>query len=212
MKNISPSNDKTGLLRNDSLSITGLVIAAGLSSRMGKFKPLMKYEGRTFLGNILHKLNLICDNIIVVTGHNANLIENEINSCPNNDIIKTVFNNNYKVGMFTSLQTGLKYSSNSDWVLYHFVDQPNLPQIFYEEFKAQVDNSFDWIQPCYNMKNGHPILINSRLTNKIIELPQSSNLKEITNQMAIKKKVWNCSYPEILNDIDTIESYNKLVK
>jgi len=216
---ISQSTDETGLLsqrdsfgRNDKVFVTGLIITAGLSSRMGQFKPLLQYEGKSFLQIIVNKLDSVCDEIVVVTGHNRNLIETELNSFPNKNKIKTFFNKNYQDGMFTSLQKGLEHSENSDWILYHFVDQPNLPPDFYKDFLTQIDNKFDWIQPKYKGKNGHPILISKKIIDLIIAAPQNSNLKELTTVASIAKKYWECNYPEINDDIDTIDRYNKLLQ
>ena len=218
MKKISQSTDQTGLSqgdsfgRNDKGTVVGLIIAAGYSSRMGKFKPLMQYSGKSFLLNIVNKLDSVCDEIVVVTGHNRNLIETELNSFPNKNKIKTIYNKNYQDGMFTSLQTGLEHLVDRNWILYHFIDQPNLPTNFYRDFVTQIDNSFDWIQPKYKGKNGHPILMSRKIIDLIIEAPQNSNLKELTTTSNIAKKYWDCNYSEIQDDIDTIELYNKLLK
>lgn len=191
--------------------IIGLIIAAGLSSRMGDFKPLLDYRGKSFLENIVDKLNPICDEVVIITGHNANLIETEIKSFKNIEKIKTIFNENFKEGMFSSLKTGLRNSLNADWILYHFIDQPNLPISFYENLLCQTDNLFDWIQPEFEQKNGHPILLNKRLIKIITSSPVTCNLKEISSVNNIRKKHWNCEYPEILNDIDNIDSYKELI-
>ncbi len=208
---ISQSTDKTGLLRNDNSIVTGLVITAGLSSRMGMFKPLLQYNDKSFLHNIVNKLDSICDEIVVVTGHNRDSIETELNSLQNKKEIKTIYNENYKKGMFTSFQKGLEFVSNNNWVLYHFIDQPTLPNIFYNDFVSQIENKFDWIQPKYHGKNGHPILLNNKTINLILEAPCSSNLKEISLNSNINKKYWDCIYSEIHDDIDTIERYNNLL-
>ena len=210
-QNISQSIDETNLIRNDKVTISGLVVSAGLSSRMEKFKPLLQYEGKTFLHSIISKLDSICDEIVVVTGHNRDSIETELNLLQNKNEIKTVFNENYKDGMFTSLQKGLENIKGNDWVLYHFIDQPTLPNIFYNDFISQIDNKFDWIQPKYHGKNGHPILLNNKTINLILEAPCSSKLKEISQNSNISKKYWDCIYSEIHDDIDTIELYNNLL-
>jgi len=201
-----------GLLRNDSVTLTGLIITAGLSSRMGKFKPLLQYNDKSFLHNIASKLYSVCNETIVVTGHNIDKVESELNLLPIKNRIKTIFNENYKFGMFTSLQKGLENISINGWVLYHFIDQPTLPNNFYTDFVAQIDNDYDWIQPAYKGKNGHPILMNKRVIDFITVAPQTSNLKELTSNSSITKKYWDCNYPEIHDDIDTIEQYNKLSK
>lgn len=192
-------------------NVTALITAAGLSSRMGAFKPILLYNGKSFLVNIIEKLNPICDKIVIVTGYKASLIETELKSLPQNDKIKTVFNENFKDGMFSSLQVGLKSELNSDWILYHFIDQPNLPTAFYEDLFSQIEDSFDWIQPQFDQKNGHPILLNKRMISVISSSPNTSNLKEISSQTDIRKKYWHCNHPQILNDVDTVDNYIKLI-
>lgn len=209
---IGQFSQKDSFGKNDNISITGLIISAGFSSRMKKFKPLLQYDGKTFLHNIINKLDIVCDEIIVVTGYNSNLIVADLNLLSNKFKIKTIINKNYQDGMFTSLQSGLEQLVNRDWVLYHFVDQPNLPPNFYKDFVTQIDNSSDWIQPQYKGKNGHPIIMSKNIVDLIIAAPKSSNLKELTTNSNIAKKYWECNYSEIHDDIDTIELYNNLTQ
>ncbi|MBZ5565767.1 MAG: NTP transferase domain-containing protein, partial [Acidobacteriia bacterium] len=52
------------------LMIAGLVLAAGESSRMGKDKALLRYQGRTFLETILQTLrDAGVERVVVVLGH-----------------------------------------------------------------------------------------------------------------------------------------------
>ena len=104
LKNIQ-SDGKQNSNRNEKFSVIGLIIAAGLSSRMGEFKPLLKLNNITFISNILNKLQSVCNEIIVVTGHNLKLIESEIeaNFVTEDSNIRLVHNQDYKKGMFTSI-------------------------------------------------------------------------------------------------------------
>ncbi|GHV28673.1 hypothetical protein AGMMS4952_12980 [Spirochaetia bacterium] len=53
-----------------------VITAAGLSSRMGDFKPLMPLGNKTMIGRIIHTLREGgVENILVVTGRNAARIE-----------------------------------------------------------------------------------------------------------------------------------------
>ena len=112
--------------------------------------------------------------------------------------------------MFSSLQVGLKQMSTCDWLLYHFVDQPHLPQNFYTGLINQIEKYYHWIQPEYNTKKGHPILLHNSMFPKILD-STSTSLKEISQSSEIKKKIWNCSYPQVVEDIDTNEDYQKLI-
>jgi molybdenum cofactor cytidylyltransferase len=104
--------------------------------------------------------------------------------------------------MFTSLKCGLNEEMNAKWILYHFVDQPGLPEEFYQAFTEQMDNKFDWIQPIYNNEKGHPLLLQNSIFNTILELPDESSLKDFSKNSDVNKKFWECSYREILQDID----------
>lgn len=194
-------------------NISGLLIAAGLSERMNKFKPLMLSDGSSFVIQILKKMKLVCRNITVVTGFNNELLKTEIEKYfPNDTQIHYAFNPNYEKGMFTSLQCGLRNLSDSDWILYHFVDQPCLPELFYKDFINQIDNKYNWIQPRYNNRNGHPILLEKSICQTILNDSSEKNLKDISLQSFMSKKFWQCNYPQVLQDIDTPEDYKKEIQ
>ena len=204
LKNIQ-SDGKQNSNRNEKFSVIGLIIAAGLSSRMGEFKPLLKLNNNTFISNILNKLHSVCNEIIVVTGHNLKLIESEIeaNFVTEDSNIRLVHNQDYKKGMFTSIKKGVEQAKYSEWILFHQVDQPNLSEKFYFDFVNQINTKSDWIQPIFNGKRGHPIIFGKKVVKEIISRTIDSNLRVATNSSDISKKYWECNYPEILTDLDT---------
>jgi molybdenum cofactor cytidylyltransferase len=184
---------------------------------MKMFKPLVNYKGKTFLNNIIIKLDNICNEIIIVTGFNSDELRTETmkslkneNQSKVNKKIKFTFNDSFQKGMFTSLKKGISESKNCDWILYHFVDQPGLANKFYQEFINQVDSEYNWIQPSNENRNGHPILIGKDLFDLIIKSPSDANLREISKYPIVKKKYWECDYKEIFQDIDTEEDYSEL--
>lgn len=172
---------------------------------MGKFKPLLSYRGKSFIQNIVEKLIIVCDKIIIVTGFNADDVQNNVRQVKVNSKIEFVVNSEYEKGMFTSLQAGLKVAKNSDWNLYHFVDQPGLPENFYANFIKQIDDKHNWVQPSFNELRGHPILICRSLYDLIINESENSSLREISKNPIVKKKFWDCEIKEILQDFDTEE-------
>ena len=192
--------------------ITGIIIAAGLSSRMGKFKPLLMYDGKTFLENIIDKLLIICEKIIIVTGHNSDLIVNLVNLNYKNQKVVCVINSDFQSGMFSSLKVGIESCINSDWIIFHQVDQPNLPLNFYKEFTDQIKIKYDWIQPIFEGRKGHPILFNNNVIEKILDANNNSNLREISKSKEINQYFWECSFNEILTDLDTPNDFKKFTE
>jgi len=194
--------------------INGLLIAAGLSKRMGDFKPLLNYNNSPFIVQITKKLLDVCENVIIVTGHKSVEIENTIKfAFIENTLfprVKIVVNPDYEKGMFSSLQAGLKALSISDWVLFHFVDQPFHQEKFYNQLISKIDEDYDWIQPVFEGKEGHPVLFKNTVFEKIIASPDNHILRLIRDDGVTKKKIWACKYPQILKDFDTPEDLNSI--
>jgi molybdenum cofactor cytidylyltransferase len=178
---------------------------------MGKFKPLINYKDKSFIQNIVLRLDSVCDKIFVVTGYKAIEVEENVNQLNIHSKIEFVFNSEYEKGMFTSLQAGLDKAKESDWIIYHFVDQPGLPEDFYKEFVNQINDKHNWIQPKIKEQKGHPVLIHKSLIEHILSASGDTNLREISNDPLVKKKFWACGYEEIFQDIDTEEDYSKLI-
>jgi molybdenum cofactor cytidylyltransferase len=197
--------------------ICAIILSAGLSGRMKMFKPLADYKGRTFLNNIIIKLDKFCNQTIIVTGFKSDELKIEtIKSLKDNNQsealtkIRFVFNDSFQKGMFTSLQKGISEAKNCDWILYHFVDQPGLPENFYPDFIKQLDSEYNWIQPVNKGQKGHPILFGKDLFELITISAPDLTLREISKNPMVKKKYWECSYTEIFQNIDTDQDYIKL--
>ncbi len=198
------------------MNINTLLVAAGLSSRMGKFKPLILFQDEPIIISIIKKLLPISNKIFIVTGFKEKEIITTIEEYFQKSVLKNkivfVSNLEFEKGMFTSLQAGLKKAKDCDWLLYHFVDQPQLPQNFYTDFIAQIDDKYDWIQPAYKSRKGHPLLIRNSFFKSIVKADENSSLKELIRVSNANKIIWDCNYKEILNDIDTPEDYKELIR
>jgi len=171
---------------------------------MKRFKPLMDFKGDSFLSTIIAKLSTVTDSVYIVTGFRSDEISEYVASAGlRSDNIKLVRNRNYDRGMLTSLKAGISALEHTDWILYHFVDQPHLPLSFYQGFRSQINETKTWIQPRYQNKNGHPILINKALFKPITGLPDTASLRTLDQSVSFRKTFWDCPYPHILKDFDT---------
>ena len=191
------------------MKISGLILAAGFSDRMNSFKPILKFNDKPLIQVITEKLLNVCDEIVIVTGHNKNLLEKAVKKSSR---IRFIFNRDYKKGMFTSLKKGLSEIYDSDWTMYHFVDQPAIPQGFYHKFVAGISEKYNWIQPEFNSVKGHPILLHQSIYKIIIDEGDERSLKDVSFNTKIKKFIWRCNYPQILCNINTKEDFDQLVE
>ena len=196
--------------------INGILLSAGFSSRMQAFKPLQEKNGVPMIAQVARKMLQVCHTVTVVTGFRSQDVVRALaeffpgtGSKPLDDRLLVVHNREFEKGMFTSLQTGLKNLPDTDWLLYHFVDQPALPEAFYRAFIAQIESGVQWIQPRFQGKKGHPILMHRSLFPLILNADADSNLRQVTKEREIKIKIWDCSFREILFDLDTREDLER---
>jgi molybdenum cofactor cytidylyltransferase len=192
-----------------SLKISAVIPAAGLSSRMHKYKPLLKLGNQTIVEHsiqILKKCNI--NDIIVVTGHNRKKIEPVIlKTCA-----KAVFNPEFKTGMLGSIKTGIKAvlpQSHGFFLLP--VDIPVIRTSTIETLISMFNKNREHIIiPHFNGEAGHPPVIPAWLIPQILNLKENSNLGSLllSRKKDIKKQTVHDQ--GILMDADTQKAYELL--
>ena len=87
---------------------------------MGRDKALLEFRRTTFLGRIITLLSPRVEPLVIVLGHHADAIRQVIPSGP-----RVVVNTNYKAGMLTSLQAGIRaLPREAEAALFTLVDHP----------------------------------------------------------------------------------------
>jgi molybdenum cofactor cytidylyltransferase len=187
--------------------IGAVVLAAGLSTRMGRPKMVLPWNGSTVIGKVVSTLLLAGVNeVVVVTGGSHNLVEHALAQKP----IKCVFNPEYSNGeMLTSLKIGLSHMPiNVEAALIVLGDQPAIEEQVvrnvigkYRSEKAQL------IVPSYKMRRGHPWLVSRELWPQILEIFPPETLRDFIQVNAAHIHYLNVDTPSILQDLDTPEDY-----
>ncbi|MFQ6041375.1 MAG: NTP transferase domain-containing protein [Candidatus Poribacteria bacterium] len=201
--------------------ISGIILAAGESRRVGKLKQLLPFRNSTIIETVIDNLlSAKLDEVIVILGHAADKIKAKIQHKP----VKIVYNANYKRGMLTSVQCGIlainKTSDNAasnkskDGFLIALVDQPfltpNLIRDLIEEF-YHTDNGI--VSPTYNNRSGHPVIFDIKYASAILALPEDSRgLREIIRKYQDDIHKVPVDTDSIIRDIDYWEDYVREVK
>jgi len=180
------------------MDIEGIVLAAGFSSRMGKFKMEMLLEGKTLIERSVGSLDKVCSKIIVVAGYKIKRIKEILRD---HKKVEVVFNKEFEKGMFSSVKIGISQIKTEKF----FLLPGDIPFVGQDVFKKLLSQKGDIIIPVFKGRKGHPVLINSSLIDEILEEPENSNLKLFINKkglttVAVQDKA-------ILIDIDTEEDY-----
>ncbi len=185
-----------------------IVVAAGMSRRMGEPKVLLPWtHGKTIIEHIIDQLILArIDHITVVTGNRAD----QVAALATARGATVVFNPRFEVGeMLSSLKVGLLHqSSEIAAALVVLGDQPRIqPKIVGQVMMAYAEGRGDLVIPSYQMRRGHPILIDRRYWNELIALPDEGNPRDVIN--AHKVTYVNVDSDSILRDVDTPHDYQQ---
>mgnify|MGYP002282441056 CR=1 FL=1 len=94
---------------------TAIILAAGEADRMGKLKQLLPWKDKTILETVIDNVlasEYIDDEIRVVLGAEAERVKEKIDYYKD-ERLRIKENPDYKEGMSSSLQTGIKYLSEN---------------------------------------------------------------------------------------------------
>jgi molybdenum cofactor cytidylyltransferase len=191
-------------------NVGAVVLAAGKSSRMGQMKVLLPWvDNKTILEHIIDQLTLAhVDHICVVTGHQSK----QVSECAKTAGVETVYNASYASGeMLSSLKLGLKaMPSNVSAVLVVLGDQPRIqPKTITQVLMAYAEGTGQIIAPSYQMRRGHPILIDRRFWQEIMALPDGGAPREVLNAHPDKIAYVEVDNDSILADVDTPDDYQR---
>lgn len=189
--------------------IAAVIIAAGYSSRMGAFKPLLPLGDQTVIDvtiSLFHSIGI--HDIYVVTGYQSDLLEHHLK----NKHVTCLYNANFDQGMFSSIVTGIKALPAE--VDAFFMLPADIPMVTKETLLTLLDayasNQCKIVYPSMDMKKGHPPLISSELFSDIIKYDGTNGLKGILKKFNSTAVFVSVTDPGILMDMDTPEAYNKL--
>lgn len=190
--------------------VGAVVLAAGLSSRMGSMKVLLSWQdGKTILEHIL--LQLIAakpDHICVVTGHMADAVR--AIAAPLG--VQVVHNPDYQQGeMLSSVKVGLsQLPAHLAAAMIVLGDQPRIQvRTVQQVMSAYAEGVGDIIAPSYQMRRGHPILIDRRYWRELLDLPPNGAPRDVINKYAANIGYVNVNTDSILTDVDTPQAYQE---
>jgi molybdenum cofactor cytidylyltransferase len=186
-----------------------IVLAAGYSSRANAFKMTLPMGKMSVLEQTISKFEGLCSRVIVVTGFQAEIIQEEITEIISKNAysfqIKFVYNENFNQGMFHSIQKGCNEVNAPTF----FITPGDCPLVKKETVQLLAEQKGNLVIPSFHYKGGHPIKLSSEVKQKILETNLENNLRAVLN--GFEKKYMNVDDPGVLMDVDTLEDYQKAI-
>ncbi len=188
----------------NSSRVSAVVLAAGMSTRMGRLKQLALFRGKPLLQIVLDGLKqTLVDEIIVILGHQADQIKGELafgSAC-------VVLNDNYAEGMSTSIKAGISHvDPNADGALIIMVDQPLLKPSTIDQIVDGFTRERSTITiPVYRGYRGNPVLVDRTVFPEMKKLTGDSGLRSVFANYSAKTLEVAVDDPGILIDTDTAD-------
>jgi molybdenum cofactor cytidylyltransferase len=180
-----------------------IVLAAGKSSRLQKFKPLLPLGNKAIIEHTVSSLYNVCKNVFVVCGYRHVDISEVLSGF---EKIKLILNNDFQSGMFSSVIEGVKNVSSERF----FIIPADMPFVKESTYKELLEVDSEIVIPSFNGKKGHPVLFNKKLIPELLTGRNVLSLKEFITKKTFAIKEVNDN--GILFDIDTKENYDFALK
>ncbi|NWF64222.1 MAG: nucleotidyltransferase family protein [Chloroflexi bacterium] len=182
--------------------ISAIILAAGKSTRMGRQKMLMPWGETTVLGKVIRTIQSAGINDILLVAN-----ETIADSITNLQLPLTINNDG---GMLASLQAGLQaVKPSAQAALVCLGDQPQIEEGSVRSVcEAFQKSGARLVAPSYQMRRGHPWLLERSLWSEIL-LMRNGSLREFLNAHTHEIEYVNVETPSILQDLDTPEDYLK---
>lgn len=192
--------------------ITPIILAAGASSRMGRPKTLLEFDGKTCLDLAL----AACRGLgtpIVVLGPAREEIQKRVPL----GSVQIALNEDPESGQTASLKAGLAaLAPSAEAFLIYPVDFPlvSAEEVgrLVEAYLKHPDPSKAIFIPSYGMQRGHPVLCRTALAPEFAGLPDDAPARTVINQRAARISYVDFPHAYILMDMDIPEDYAKCLE
>lgn len=196
-----------------------VIVAAGLSSRMKNFKPLLQLgEQAVICHTVSHFADANIREIIVVTGFRGDELEAHLKeyAAAKTDFPSLHFVRNERfaeTGMFDSYRLGLQavidqYMPDCDGVL---LSPGDVPLVRPETVAAIRDCPAPMARPLCNGRRGHPVLLRKEVLPQIIAFDGDYGLRGAMEHTGMPISDVPVDDPWMLLDADTPEDFEILV-
>ena len=165
------------------MKINGLILAAGMSRRMGDFKPLLKINNKTMIQQSIDSMLMAgTDSVTVVLGYQGEKIKEVLRSNGYLDkSVTIIYNEKYETTqMLDSVKIGVNSISSCDAFYLLPGDMPAINKnTFLKVRKTMEQTNAKVVFPTIDGYRKHPPLISSVLIKDILNFNSDGGLREL---------------------------------
>lgn len=195
----------------ESAPIVGLILAAGMSRRLGRPKQLLLIDGKPLLAHVVERaLRSRLDAVTVVLGHEAEAIRSAIWAF---DVAVSV-NARYAEGQGTSLVAGVNaLPAGTDAVVVMLADQPGIRVASIDALiETRRTTHAPIVMTLYGDTRSHPVLFGWETFDALRAVSGDRGARDVIRTYGDRVAVVEDGHPAAPSDVDTEEAYVALRK
>src|SRR5580765_8822824 len=190
------------------MEIAAILLAAGRSRRMSAFKPLLPFGEQTVIETCLANLRGAgIDEIMVVLGHRGDELQAYLRASD----VSFAVNPDPDSQMSASIACGLEQVSiEAKAFVIALVDHPAVESAIIELIIDEWRRGARMIQPDYQGRGGHPVLIDAGYRDELLHLDAPDGLRSFFEKHRAEVRRLPVASPFVARDMDKWEDYVRL--
>ncbi|MDX9871489.1 MAG: molybdenum cofactor cytidylyltransferase [Clostridia bacterium] len=198
-----------------TVNIAALVLAAGISRRMGRNKLLLEFGEKTIIEKTLENILASQVNTVTVTlGHMKEEMARILAPYADAGSITLAENPFYPEGMGSTVRVGVKRvleKGTYDAIMFFNGDMPFIrPQTIDALIETYVRQDAAIVVPCFQGRRGNPVLFGKKFFRELLEASGDVGARELLQKHAAEVVWLEVADPGIHEDIDCPEDYQRL--
>ena len=187
-------------------SCAAILLAAGRSSRMGAFKPLLPFGNKTVIQCCIDSLREGgVETIVVVLGHRADDLREELTG------VSFAVNPDPDSEMGASIAAGVReLPGDAQATLIALADHPAVPASVVTTVIAEWTQGSRIVVPTWQGHGGHPVLVDLSFRPELLNLTESGGLRALLESHREAVRRVPVDSPFIARDMDTWDDYRTL--
>jgi molybdenum cofactor cytidylyltransferase len=177
---------------------------------MGTPKALLDLHGETFIARLARIMGASCDSVTVVLGNHVEKIRPHV---PNR--ARVVVNPDPDRGQLSSLQAALaELPPDATGIAFIPVDCPAVSEATVAALAqafSQRDPATLFVIPRMHNKRGHPVFAARSIAEEFLALAPTDEARAVVHRHVAETQYIDVTDPGIFADIDTPESYQRLL-
>jgi molybdenum cofactor cytidylyltransferase len=204
--------------------VSAVVLAAGMSTRMGRNKLLLTFRDKPL---VVHAVDTLLastvSEIIVVLGHESEKVcdqledyAGQVANGAQRGRVRLVKNPDYRDGLSTSVRTGVEaVSPGAVAIMIYLADQPllepaDVDRIIAAFAVAKAENKMI-VVPFFEGERGNPVILDASLRDSILGIVGDVGCKGVIKRYPEKVYAIEMENDHVVRDVDDARAYEKLV-